>query len=118
MFSSMPISLVFYHCSYCMSALAQRAYSVGKERLTRKRINHGGCDKKAVKHIRVDSLSDYSDEVFLNRAVKKNAKYLIFHDSATFTRDQVFVSCFCLYLKCSRSLILSIEVLYSVHLAC
>lgn len=64
MFSGMPISLVCYHCSYCMSALAQRAYSVGKERLIRRRINHGACEEKAVKNTRVDSLSDYSDGCF------------------------------------------------------
>lgn len=62
---------------------------MGEERLFRKRINHGACEKKAIKHTGVDSLSDYSDEVFLNRAVKENTKYLIFQDSATFTRDQV-----------------------------
>lgn len=34
---------------------------MGKERLIRKRINHGTCEKKAVKNTRVDSLSDYSE---------------------------------------------------------
>lgn len=91
---------------------------MGKERLIRKRINHGACEKKAVKHTRVDSFSDYSDGVFLNTAVKKNAKYLIFQDWATFTRDQVFVSRFFLSLKCSRSLILLVMVLHSLHLIC
>lgn len=50
---------------------------MGKKRLIRRRINHGACEKKAVKHTGVGSLSDYSDGFFFNRAIKKNAKYVI-----------------------------------------
>lgn len=90
---------------------------MGKKRLIRRRINHGACEKKAVKHTGVGSLSDYSDGFFLIELLRKMPN-MLFKDSTMFSRDQVFVSHFFFCLKFSRSLILPVMVLYSLHLIC
>lgn len=99
--------------------LAQRACSVGKEKLIRKRINHGACEKKAVKNTRVDSLCDYSEGFFfLIDLLRKmpNICYFRTQQHLPGFRYLHHISSRC--LKCSRSLILPVMVLYSLHLVC